>query len=167
LVPFETALCKESDPMRLARAFGCDVLTVFRRLAFRKEAKLGLVICDGSGGLIMRKPVEGFSLPRHGTACPLWPLYTALSRPSQPVSNIVEMPGLAPLHFVLRAYCAVDYPSGFGGPEVRDAAMLIEKAGPVLDVAPASVVPVGSTCRICPRKACVARREPSIIAETL
>jgi transcriptional regulator with XRE-family HTH domain len=160
---FEVALRKDGDPMRLAREFGCDVLTVFRRLAYRKGSQLGLVICDGAGGLIMRKPVEGFSLPRHGTACPLWPLYTALSRPSQPIANVVEMPGLAPLHFALRAYCAVDYPNGFGGPEVRDAAMLIERTGS----AGAGAVQVGSSCRICPRKACVARREPSIIAETV
>ncbi|MGO4907199.1 short-chain fatty acyl-CoA regulator family protein [Pseudorhodobacter sp. W20_MBD10_FR17] len=163
LVRFEVALRKDGDPLRLARDFGCDVLTVFRRLAYRKGSQLGLVMCDGAGGLIMRKPVEGFSLPRHGTACPLWPLYTALSRPSQAIANVVEMPGLAPLHFALRAYCAVDYPSGFGGPEVRDAAMLIERTGS----AGAGAVQVGSSCRICPRKACVARREPSIIAETV
>jgi hypothetical protein len=168
LAAFEAALLGSDgdDPLRLAHAFGCDVLTVFRRLAFRKGSKLGLVMCDGAGGLIMRKPVEGFSLPRHGTACPLWPLYSALSRPSQPISYVVEMPGLAPWHFTLRAYCAVDYPSGFAGPEVRDAAMLIEKLDPAEDVQREAAVPVGSTCRICPRKACVARREPSIIAET-
>ncbi|WP_050522686.1 helix-turn-helix transcriptional regulator [Pseudorhodobacter wandonensis] len=168
LAAFEAALLGSDgdDPLRLAHAFGCDVLTVFRRLAFRKGSKLGLVMCDGAGGLIMRKPVEGFSLPRHGTACPLWPLYSALSRPSQPILNVVEMPGLAPWHFMLRAYCAVDYPSGFAGPEVRDAAMLIEKMGSAEEVQREAAVPVGSTCRICPRKACVARREPSIIAET-
>ncbi len=165
LAAFEVALRKDSDPLRLARVFGCDVLAVFRRLAFRKGSVLGLVMCDGAGGLLMRKPVEGFSLPRHGTACPLWPLYTALSRPTQPVESLVEMPGLAPQHFTLRAYCAVDYPSGFGGPEVRDAAMLIEKTS--AEAARGAAVPVGSTCRICPRKDCVARREPSIISETL
>jgi predicted transcriptional regulator len=43
---------------------------------------------------------------------------------------------------------------------------LIEKLGSAEDVQRDAAVPVGSTCRICPRKACVARREPSIIAET-
>jgi transcriptional regulator with XRE-family HTH domain len=166
LAAFETALAQDAtaDPLRLARHFGCDVLTVFRRIAFRKGAAEGLVICDGSGALIMRKPVEGFALPRHGAACALWPLYSALSRPSQPVAAMVEMPGLARQSFRVQAYCATDYPQGFGGPEVRDAAMLI--LGHAGLAAAGTAIPIGSSCRICPRGACVARREPSIIAET-
>lgn len=167
LAAFEAALENEpqGDPLRLARVFDCNILTVFRRLAFRKGATDGLVMCDGSGALIMRKPVEGFALPQHGAACPLWPLYSALSRPSQPVSGVVEMPGLARQHFYMRAYCAVEYPQGFGGPEVRDAAMLIRKHGALAAGEP--FVAVGSSCRICPRAACVARREPSILTETV
>lgn len=167
LAVFEAALHKSGtgDPMLLARMFGCDVLTVFRRLAFRRGATDGLVICDGSGALMMRKPVDGFTLPRHGAACPLWPLYSALSRPSQPVEAVVEMPGLARQHFRVRAYCAVEYPQGFGGPEVRDAAMLITKHSSA--ISEGAFVPVGSSCRICPRRGCVARREPSIVTETL
>ncbi|MGB3281243.1 MAG: helix-turn-helix domain-containing protein, partial [Pseudorhodobacter sp.] len=155
LAAFEAALMSNmrGDPLQLAKAFGCDILTVFRRLAFRKGAVDGLVICDGSGALIMRKPVEGFALPRHGAACPLWPLFSALSQPSRPVSALVEMPGLAPHPFYLRAYCAVSYPQGFSGPEVRDAAMLITAGKPV---GGGEVVPVGSSCRICPRADCAA-----------
>jgi transcriptional regulator with XRE-family HTH domain len=170
LAAFEVALKNDpqGDPMRLAHAFGCDVLTVFRRLVFRKGAADGLVICDGSGALIMRKPVEGFTLPRHGAACPLWPLYSALSRPSQPVSAVAEMPGLMRQHFHLRAYCEASYPSGFTGPqeggiEVRDAAMLITKQS----VATGTALAIGSSCRICPRTACMARREPSILTEVV
>lgn len=172
LATFEAALAQDGqdDPLRLARSFDCDVMTVFRRLAFRKGAPDGLVICDGAGALMMRKPVEGFALPRQGAACPLWPLYSALSRPSQPVSALVEMPGLAPHTYALRAYCAVDYPQGFSGPEIRVAAMLITTRNPGqsgADMGAADVLPVGSSCRICPRGACVARREPSIIPETV
>lgn len=163
----EAALNKDpqGDPLALAQTFKCDILTVFRRLAFRKGATDGLVMCDGSGALTVRKPIDGFALPRHGAACPLWPLYSALSRPSQPVAAVVEMTGLTRQHFDVRAYCAVQYPQGFGGPEVRHAAMLIAKRPAIT---PGSAfVPVGSSCRICARAACVARREPSIIAETL
>jgi hypothetical protein len=152
----------------LAAAFGCDILTVFRRLALRKGASEGLVICDGSGALVMRKPIDGFTLPRHGAACPLWPLYSALSQPARPISALVEMPALTPQQFYLRAYCAVGYPKGFSGPEVRDAAMLIAPSKPGgAGADPADVLPVGSSCRICPRAGCVARREPSIIPETV
>ncbi|WP_028914076.1 short-chain fatty acyl-CoA regulator family protein [Pseudorhodobacter ferrugineus] len=167
LAAFEAALAKDpkGDPLQLARAFGCDALRVFRRLAFRKGATMGLVICDGAGALTLRRPIEGFALPRHGAACPLWPLYSALSRPSQPVAAVVEMPGLTRQHFQTRAFCDVSYPQGFAGPEVRHAAMLIAHY-PVVGIGEA-FVPVGSSCRICARGACVARREPSIIAEVL
>jgi transcriptional regulator with XRE-family HTH domain len=167
LAAFEAALGNDpqGDPLRLAQAFGCDVLTVFRRLAFRKGANEGLVICDGAGALTVRKPVEGFTLPRHDAACPLWPLYSALSRPSQPIAAVVEMPGLTRQHFYVRAYCSVTYPEGFGGPALRNAAMLIAKHQVVRT--DEAFVPVGSSCRICARNGCVARREPSIIAQSV
>lgn len=170
LAAFEAALDPDGqgDPLQLARQFGCDVLAVFRRLAFRKGARDGLVTCDGSGALIIGKPVDGFSLPRHGAACALWPLYSALSRPSQPVAALVEMPGLVPQQFSLRAYCAAEYPQGFAGPELRNVAMLISARGPATGGSGAgAALPVGSSCRICPRANCLARREPSIIPETV
>lgn len=162
LAAFEAALVEEDDPLLLAQRFGCDVLRVFRRLAFRPDAPWGLVLCDGSGALIMRKPVDGFALPRQGSACPLWPLYAALSCPARPVAALAEMPGLSPQRFDLRAFCALSYPQGFAGPQVRDAAMLIAPARPGQGGQPLAV---GSSCRICPRPGCPARREPSIIAE--
>lgn len=163
LPAFEAALAQSDDPLILARQFGCGVLQVFRRLAFRPGVQEGLVLCDGAGALLMRKPVEGFTLPRHGAACPIWPLYAALSQPARPVAALAEMPGLPGRRFALRAYCASDHPGGFEGPEVRLAAMLIAPDKSVGGVA----LPVGSSCRICPRGACLARREPSIIAQTL
>lgn len=169
LAAFEAALAQDAqgDPLRLARRFGCDVLAVFRRLAFRKGATDGLVMCDGSGALLVCKRVEGFSVPRHGAACPLWPLYSALSRPSQPVAALVEMPGMVPQQFFLRAFCAATYPQGIAGPELRTGAMLISKRGPAAGGSEAgAALPVGSTCRICPRAGCIARREPSIIPQT-
>ncbi len=167
LVAFEAALDASGtgDPLQLAQAFGTDVLSVFRRLAFRKNAREGLVLCDGSGALMVRKPVEGFALPRHGAACALWPLYSALTRPSQPISALAEMPGLAMQRYHLRAYCAVQYPFGFAGPELRGAAMLIAPVPTVGGGVGGAALAVGSTCRICPRGRCFARREPSIMAE--
>ena len=51
------------------------------------------------------------------------------------------------------------FPAGFRGPELREAAILVqpEPAGPE------TALEVGPTCRICPRTACPARREPSIL----
>lgn len=157
------------DPMSLARAFGVEVLAVFRRLACRPGATGGLVICDASGTLLFRKPVEGFVLPRFGAACPLWPLYTALSRPMVPVEAVAELPGLSAARYHIRAFCAPAFPEGFGGVETRQAAMLIAPSAPKAlgkgEPKGEASLKLGSSCRICPRGACVARREPSIMAE--
>ena len=149
------------DPALLAARFGVGMVTVLRRLALLPGSRFGLVICDGSGTLTFRKPVDGFALPRFGAVCPLWPLYTALSRPMSAVGAVLEVPTQPARRFGARAFCQVTQPAAFGGIELREAAMLIwpDPAG----AEPA--VQIGSTCRICPRAACAARREPSILTE--
>jgi len=162
LAPFQAAVQEAAgDPLRIAGRLGADVLAVFRRLAFLPGSEMGLVICDGSGTLLLRKPVAGFSLPRFGAACALWPLYTALSRPMVPVEAVAELPGPGLHRYRIRAFCAPSFPAGFGGPELRHAAMLIAAAPPGAE----HTLKIGSSCRICPRDGCVARREPSIMAE--
>lgn len=150
-----------SDPARLAVRFGVSILTAMRRLAMLPGAKAGLVLCDASGAPTLRKPVEGFALPRHGAGCPLWPLYAALGRPMVPIDTVVEAAGHAGRRFRVLAYCELRAPQVFHGPELRQAAMLI-----LPDAVPnGPALPVGPTCRICPRPDCVARREPSILLE--
>lgn len=148
-----------ADPMAMAARFGTDVLTAFRRLALRPKSGLGLVICDASGTLTLRKPVVGFALPRFGAACPLWPLFTALTRPQTPIEEIIAMPGPQGGRFRVRAFCQIRHPGGFRGPELREAAMLIMPEPAGTDRA----LGVGSTCRICQQTGCDARREPSIL----
>ncbi len=149
------------DPFALAERFNCDPMTVMRRLAALPDLGAGLVTCDASGTLTFRKPTSGFPLPRFGAACPLWPLYAALGRPSQPVEVVVEMAGQGGrLHRVL-AWAAPRHPLGLRGPELREAAMLILPE----DQPRQTALPIGSSCRICPRPACPARREPSILSE--
>ncbi len=165
----EAARALAFDPAALAVRFGVDLGAVFRRMAALPTemvgGEIGLVVCDGSGTLTFRKPVEGFPLPRYSAACPLWPLYSALSRPMAPVRNRVEMGGRSPRSFVCYAVCQPSQPGGFDGPQVIEAAMLIlPEELAVLQVAEAPRE-VGTSCRICPRGACAARREPSIMAE--
>jgi transcriptional regulator with XRE-family HTH domain len=151
------------DPVLHAERFGADVIAVFRRLALMPGARLGVVICDGSGTMTFRKPIEGFPLPRFGAACPLWPLYAALGRPVVPVAAVVEMAGRVAQRFRALAFCRPRLPGGFGGPQMAEAAMLILPA----EGAAGEAVRVGTTCRICPRPVCPARREPSILSESL
>jgi predicted transcriptional regulator len=98
-------------------------------------------------------------LPRFGSACPLWPLFAALARPVSPIEAVIATPGPQGRRFRVRAFCQPRHPGGFRGPELREAAMLIlpEPAGGE------AALPVGSTCRICQREDCAARREPSIL----
>lgn len=164
------------DPARLAQRFGVPLMPVFRRIALLPGSEAGLVLCDGSGTMTFQKPVAGFSLPRFGSACPLWPLFSALSRPMTPVEVWVETP--AQRRFLALAFAETRYPLGFSGPELREAAMLILPAPTAATNPPPAAAPlraspaggatlplrIGSTCRICPRAACPARREPSILS---
>jgi predicted transcriptional regulator len=153
------------DPARLARRFGAEPPAVFRRLAALppEAGPIGLVVCDGSGTLVFRKPLAGFSLPRFGAACPLWPLYRALSRPGLPIRTAVSMPGPGSPAFMTYALALWRPPADFDAPPVLHAYMLILPCPP--DERPAAQ-PVGTACRICPRADCPARREPAIVAET-
>ncbi|OYW48219.1 MAG: XRE family transcriptional regulator, partial [Rhodobacterales bacterium 12-65-15] len=130
-----------------------------RRLALLPELGAGLVSCDASGTLTFRKPAPGFPLPRFGAACPLWPLYAALGRPQQAMDRDVQMAGPDGRRFRVQAWGVVQRPFGLRGPDLHAAAMLI------LPEAPGShpALPIGSSCRVCPRTACPARREPSIL----
>lgn len=149
------------EPLLLAAEFGTSVLPVMRRIAQLAGPEVGLVICDGAGALLFRKPVEGFQPPRMGSACALWPLFAALARPMQPIETRIEMAGRNGRRFLARAYGEISYPGGFAGVEVRQAAMLL------LPAAGAGPVPlrVGATCRICPVQDCPARREASILSD--
>lgn len=147
------------DPLALAERFGATPLQAMRRLAGIPAVQAGLVTCDGSGTLTFRKPATGFPLPRFGSACPLWPLYAALGRPMQAFEARVQMAGQSDRRHRVVAWAETRHPQGLRGPELREAAMLIlpdDGAGPVTRI--------GSSCRVCARGDCPARREPSILA---
>ncbi len=165
----EAALQTGFDPAALSARFGVDLGAVFRRLAVLPAGKvggqIGLAICDGSGTLTFRKSVEGFQLPRFSAACPLWPLYKALARPMAPVRRRVEMGGRSLHRYLTYAICQPSQPAGFDGPQVLEAAMLILPEGLSELGASEPLLGIGTSCRICPRAGCAARREPSIMAE--
>jgi transcriptional regulator with XRE-family HTH domain len=148
------------DPLAIAGKLALEPMLVMRRMAALPSLAAGLVICDGSGTLTFRKPAVGFPLPRFGAACPLWPLYAALGHPLQPVETYVEIAGQSGRTFRVVAWCDPSRPVGPRGPELREAAMLILP----VDGTPAGRLAVGSSCRVCPRNDCPARREPSILS---
>lgn len=157
------------DPAALAARFGVDLGTIFRRLASLPEDSLaqvfGLVLCDGAGAFTLRKSIDGFPIPRFGAACPLWPLYQALSRPMAPVRALVSQPGAPERRFLTYAIAQPAQAMGFDAPPVHEAAMLIVPSDAAASQ-PQVVHPIGTSCRICPREGCRARREPSILIAT-
>lgn len=148
-----------ADPLALAEACGQPLPTVFRRLA-AGPGGWGLVTADAAGAILLRKPAAGFHMPRLGAACALWPLFLAPARPLQVMAGRIEQAGRVPRRFRYWALAEPVPGTGLTGPAVFRAHMLLapEAAG---SAGPAE--PVGTTCRVCPRAGCPARREASVL----
>ena len=163
LVPFIASAERHGfDPAKIAADFDCAPDRVFRRLACLPPAmpSLGLVITDGSGSLIFRKSLAGFPLPRFGAACPLWPLFAALARPGQPIEARLHLAGPQPAEVEAIAWASIAHPLGFANPPVLRGYMLLLPL-------PAGGRPlwrIGTSCRLCPRRGCSARREAALVA---
>lgn len=149
-----------TDPMSLARQSGQPVARVLRRMAALPELGAGLVVCDRAGTVIFRKSVEGFTVPRHGACCPLWPLFAALAQPGTVLSEKVNQVGRAEAGFDSYATAEAASPAGYNAAPLVRGVMLLLPAAPD----GAHTQKVGSTCRVCPQEGCVARREPSILS---
>ncbi|WP_306754683.1 helix-turn-helix transcriptional regulator [Paracoccus actinidiae] len=153
---------EDPDPLRMAGRLRQPLDLVMRRLAVLKPAgfeSAGLLVCDGSGALTLRRPAPGFPLPRPGDACPLWPLFQALAVPQTAIARLVEAP--SGRRFRTLSLATRHQPLGTDGPVLTRAQMLIlpDEAG-----SPARPdLLIGPACRICPRAECAARREPSIL----
>ncbi|MAY86836.1 MAG: transcriptional regulator [Pseudooceanicola sp.] len=165
----ETAIADHgADLAALLPRIGVPLPVLLRRLATLPEGMLpggaGAIVCDGSGSLLFRKPVAGFAMPRFGAPCPLWPVFTALSRPLVPVHRELVQVGRSSARF---ACTAIAWPEGEAGLEedpLYRSVMLILPL-PASDAAGDGHQQVGSSCRVCSRAACRARREPSILRE--
>lgn len=154
------------DPARLAARLGVPVPVVMRRLATQpgpEGARIGLLVIDGAGALVLRKPVGALAIPRYGSGCPLWPLYQALGRPATPIRAVLDIAGRGGGRFLAHAWGEVGWPEGSDGPAVASVHMLLVSGEPVAGGGAAALA-VGLACRICPRGACPARREPSILS---
>jgi transcriptional regulator with XRE-family HTH domain len=169
LAAFQQALAAQGVvPDRLANMFGCGVDVVLRRLAHLPRSisadlglpPMGLAICDMSGTLLYRRPLDGFDFPRFGGGCPLWPLYQALRQPHVPLRASLMTAGRTGRRFsgYAMAYVSgavrVDFP-----PVLRATMLLLPDEKQSTD----STIAVGASCRTCPQLDCPARREPSIL----
>lgn len=153
------------NPIALARHFGVSVPCVMRRLASAPGLDVGLVVADRAGALLFRKAVHGFVIPRYGAACPLWPLFQVMGQPELVLSQRIQVPGRS--NAVFDCFAAAEP----AGALELNAMPLIEATMLVVPVANANQSPsdapqeMGASCRICPRRGCPGRREPSILSE--
>jgi len=149
-----------ADPAGLARHLRHPVGRILRRLAALDELGAGLVVCDRSGTVIFRKSVEGFTVPRHGACCPLWPLFAVAGQPGLVVSERVAQLGRGQPPFISYATCEAQPAQAYNtAPMVRSVMLLVPAAE-----GSGAARQVGATCRVCPHVDCTARREPSILS---
>ncbi|WP_223422861.1 helix-turn-helix domain-containing protein [Tateyamaria pelophila] len=153
-----------ADPVALAEHFRVSVPCIMRRMASLPKLGLGLVVSDRSGALLFRKGVPGFAIPRYGAACPLWPLFQVLGQPGHVLSQRIQVPGRADAVFDCYAAAESVGPMVINVPPLIEATMLIVPVpGPDQD-SDAAPQEMGASCRICPRRGCPGRREPSILS---
>ncbi|MGR3542179.1 MAG: short-chain fatty acyl-CoA regulator family protein [Hasllibacter sp.] len=145
------------DAAALSARLGVPPAVAVRRLAALDPAA-GMVLADASGAPVVRLPPEGFALPRFGGLCPVLPLYEALGDPGRPVRAVLETPDGR--RWLAEAAADRTWPAGGAAAPVVEAAMSIAPA-PV-DAPGGAPRPVGPGCRLCPRAACPARREPAV-----
>ncbi|MCR8550279.1 helix-turn-helix domain-containing protein [Salipiger sp. P9] len=155
-----------TDPLALARRFGTDPARAMRRLASLPAdapcGAVGLAICDASGVFTFRKPLPDFPIPRFGADCPLWPLFPALSRPMSVLSRVLHAAGRQSGAVTAIAFAQPAGPPELNREPVFEAHMMI---APATRRSTDEAEEVGITCRICPRIACRARREPSLLGD--
>lgn len=148
-------------PVALARDLGVGLACVLRRLAALPELGAGLIVCDRSGTVIYRKSVDGFSVPRLGSGCPLWPLFAVLGQPGMAVRERLGQLGRGRVEFDAYAAAEAQGMARYNRAPLTQAVMLLIPAAP--GGPDGALNEVGATCRICSRAPCAARREPSIL----
>lgn len=161
------------DPLALSARFSAPTEQVLRRMASLtltgregNRAAFGFIRVNPAGHVLERLPLEGFAMPHHGAACTLWPVFQPDIRASQPVIQPLELPGGQRFEsLTLRIAHPV---TTLEETPLTTTAMLLVAADDAREMAfarPATAArPVGSGCRICPRRNCSARVEAPILA---
>ncbi len=163
------------DLDRLTLAFGASFEQVAHRLVtLRRPGAEGVPFTflrsDPAGNISKRFSLPGLRMPRHGGACPLWPVYTAFATPGRTVSQLALMPDGARYLFVAQA--SSKGWSGQGQAPVQYSVMLGCEAlhmdrliyGDAFAGRPDSLLAeVGFECRSCRRTACRQRAHEALV----
>lgn len=160
------------DLERLGHRFGASFEQICHRVTTlqRKGASgipFHLVRTDIAGNISKRFSLSGIHIPRHSGACPRWNVYAAFLSPDRLNIQVSEMPDGARYFCVARtvakgAYrynAPVRYVSIGVGCSILRAGELVYSDGIDLD-SDRNIVPIGVSCRICPRLECGHRAHP-------
>lgn len=153
------------DPVALAAHFAVSVPMILRRLGALPDLQAGIVVCDRSGSLLFRKSTTGFAIPRFGSVCPLWPIFDVLVNAGQVLRRHVVQSGRSDTAFECFAVAESALTTGYNTLPLMQATMLIVPMQASDKTIFADADEIGSTCRVCPRAKCSARREPSILSD--
>lgn len=179
LMPYEVmldaAIAGRYDLDRLARRFDASFEQVCHRLVTlqRPDAPaipFAFLRVDAAGFVTKRYPLPHLLMPRHGSACPLWPVYAAFQSPGALVRQLAEFPNDE--RFLLLARTDEKSRPASGMPRRLVSVMLACDAlhadrtvyGDGIDLSSnAPAIPVGPNCRLCVRHDCWYRQEDPII----
>lgn len=160
----------------LGHRFGGSFEQICHRLVtLRRENSSGIPFAfmrtDPAGNVTKRFSIPGLTLPRYGTACPLWAIYRTLQAPSQTITQLAQLPDGS--MFLLIARAITRQPPAHGQPGTAFSIMIACESiyadrivhADGLDPARVSLVtPVGTACRLCPRKGCTQRAHEAVLS---
>src|SRR5262249_40248310 len=145
--------------------FDASFEQVCHRLAtLRRPSAEGIPVhfmrTDIAGNISKRFSASGLRLPRYGGACPRWIVHHAFATPGRIVSQVARLPDGDGYLLIARAEVAAPgrgaSDAAMVGAALADARRFVYADGIDTDAA-AIAVPVGITCRQCPRDDCSER----------
>ena len=176
IMPYQPFLraCRETryDIERLMRRFTASFEQVCHRMTTLQRPgaqgiPLHLIRTDIAGNISKRFSLSGIHIPRHAGACPRWNVYSAFLQPGQINVQISRMPNGDTFFCIAHAfekgghrYNSVRRHMSIGiGCDIAFARQMVYSDG--VDLTNESLsVPVGVSCRICPRMDCEHRAHP-------
>ena len=129
----------------------------------------GFLRSDPAGRLTKHFPLPGLLLPNSGHACPLWAIYGAFRTPDVPLRQVVRFSDGSRYLFLART--VQRRTASFREQVVASSVMLACDVlhadrtvyGAGLDLSDLDAdVPVGPSCRLCPRRDCASRQEEAL-----
>lgn len=173
----EAARVLRHDVEQLQQQFGTSFEQVCHRLSnLQRPGARGVPFfflrMDMAGNITKRHSATRLQFARYGGTCPLWVVHEAVALPGEIKVQLAEMPdgvryvtmarGILKQsgsfrkptrRYVVALGCEISYASQFVYADAVDAG--------------AQAVPIGASCRICPRAACAQRAFPPADRRTL